>query len=366
MILVSAKFGVIWCLLSISLACSSNAGVTSKTLPETANGAATKLNNRFVNPELTQQHGSLGAFLKARFRSGEWASYEPEQYQVPTATPLLARPEDENDNATVTWIGHATVLLQHQGINVLTDPMFADFASPLSFAGPKRFTQPALRLDELPPIDVVVISHDHYDHLDKPSIAQLGNQPLYFVPIGIKAWLVGQGIEADRITELNWWQEASIEIRGKPLQVTATPAQHFSGRGLFNRNQTLWSSWLVRWDNYSAWFGGDTGYNEVQFKAIGERFPDIDLGIIPIGAYAPRWFMGTVHVDPAQAVQIHLDIGAQQSFGIHWGAFSLAAEPVHEPAALLLEAVANNKLEPSVFQTFAIGQTQRYPMTKQE
>lgn len=312
------------------------------------------------------QHGSLFAFLKARFRSGDWASYDPDQYQVPTAVPELAKPADAQEQATVTWIGHATVLLQHQGINVLTDPMFGDFASPVGFAGPKRITPPALNLDQLPPIDVVVISHDHYDHLDKPSIAKLGNQPKYFVPVGIKAWLEGQGVSAERITELNWWQQAEIDVRGQTLKVTATPAQHFSGRGLFDRNQRLWSSWLLRWDSYSVWFGGDTGYNKVQFKQIGQRFPGIDLGIIPIGAYAPRWFMGTVHVNPAEAVLIHQDIGALNSLGIHWGAFMLSAEPVDQAVELLAAAAEKNNLAPDEFRTYAIGESRGYPVTREK
>lgn len=325
-------------------------------------GPAPKVNDRYVNPKAGGEHGSLFAFLKARFRSGTWASYDPDIYQVPEAKPALAQSADEVANATVTWIGHATVLLQHQGVNVLTDPMFGDYASPVGFAGPKRYTQPALRVDELPPIDVVVISHDHYDHLDKPSIAALGNQPKYFVPVGIKAWLVGEGVAADRIEELDWWQEQNIEVKGVPLTIVATPAQHFSGRGLFDRNKRLWSSWLVRWETFSTWFGGDTGYNDVQFKEIGQRFPGIDLGIIPIGAYAPNWFMKTVHVDPAEAVEIHRDIGAKRSMGVHWGAFLLSAEPVDEPAALLEEALQTRNVDPNAFRTFAVGETQRYPV----
>ncbi len=358
------RFLLIGYLLLASSTCTGQpVGVDQRSLGPS--GEAPKVDNRYVNPEIAMQHGSLFAFLKARFRSGKWASYDPDQYQVPTAEPELVKPTDTQDEARVTWIGHATVLLQHQGINVLTDPMFGDFASPVDFAGPKRITQPALTLEQLPPIDVVVISHDHYDHLDKPSIAKLGNQPKYFVPLGIKKWLVGQGINPERITELNWWQEVVIEVRGQRLKVTATPAQHFSGRGLFDRNQRLWSSWLLRWDNYSVWFGGDTGYNKVQFKQIGQRFPGIDLGIIPIGAYAPRWFMGTVHVDPAQAVQIHQDIGALHSFGIHWGAFMLSAEPVDEAVALLAAAVAESNLAAQEFGTYAIGETRRYPIVRE-
>lgn len=359
-----SKSLLICCVLLVSATCTGKPlGAEQRVSAPT--GGASKINDRYINPEVAAQHGSLLAFLKARFRSGEWASYEPDVYQVPTAVPELAKPDEEQDIASVTWIGHATVLVQHQGINVLTDPMFSDFASPIGFAGPKRFTPPALTLDQLPPIDVVVISHDHYDHLDKPSIAKLGNQPKYFVPLGIKAWLEGQGVASERITELNWWEEAEVEVRGQRLKVAATPAQHFSGRGLFDRNKRLWSSWLLRWDSYSVWFGGDTGYNPVQFKEIGTRYPGIDLGIIPIGAYAPRWFMGTVHVDPAEAVQIHRDIGARRSFGIHWGAFLLSAEPVNQAIELLAAALQKNDLTKDDLVAYAIGETRRYPIVGQ-
>ncbi len=312
----------------------------------------------FKNPHA--QGGSNGFFgiLRARF-GGQWQSYDPERDIVPLAVPDPAGPDD-GGNATVTWIGHATVLIQHRGINVLTDPMFSAYASPVSFAGPRRITQPAMTIADLPPIHAVLISHDHYDHLDAASIRALGDGPRYFVPLGIKEWMAGKGISPQRVTELDWWQPHALSVGGQGLRVTATPAQHFSGRSLTGRNRTLWASWAVEWSDFKAWFGGDTGYNEVQFKQIGDRLGPFDLGIIPIGAYEPRWFMGTVHVNPSEAVRIHQDIGARRSFGIHWGTFVLAGEGVMTPPAALAAARAAEQLEPAEFSVFAGGETRHF------
>ena len=315
--------------------------------------------NGFVNPYQTQQHPGLGSFLRARFFSGPWASYEPSEFEVPTGLPDVVAEADSTDNAAVTWLGHSTVLIQHQGVNVLTDPMLSQRASPVAFAGPKRISAPALKLDQLPRIDVVVISHDHYDHLDARTLRALGSAQ-FFVPLGLKQWLVKQGIDAARVQEMDWWDALDVRFGDVELRVTATPSQHFSGRGLFDRDRSLWASWIVEWPDFVTWFGGDTGYNPVQFAEIGEAFPEIDFGIIPIGAYAPNWFMRTVHVDPAEAVLIHRDIGARHSMGVHWGAFVLSAEPVHEPPELLAAEVARNGLDEGSFTTFAVGETRRY------
>jgi len=314
----------------------------------------------FSNPYVSTPHPGLWGFLRARFFSGAWAGYDAAVYRVPTRPARPLATGEANDNATVTWIGHATVLIQHQGVNMLTDPMFSDYASPLPFAGPKRITPPGLSLAQLPPIDIVVISHNHYDHLDAPTIRSLGNGPRYYVPLGIRPWLEAQGIDADRITEMDWWESAAVQVNSVPLRITATPSQHFSGRGAFDRNATLWASWAVTWNDYTVWFAGDTGYNDQQFEQIGDKLPHIDLGIIPIGAYEPRWFMQTVHVDPSEAVQIHQDIGASRSMGVHWGTFLLSAEQVDAPSRALAAALKKANLDPDAMTTFAIGETRHY------
>ena len=331
--------------------------------PAVAETNAPRVDGRFVNPYVESPHGGFFGYLHTRLFGDEtWASYDPERDgPVPQAQPRLAAPDATLSNATVTWIGHSTVLIQHRGVNVLTDPILTNYASPLSFLGPRRQSPPALPIDELPRIDAVMISHNHYDHLDAPTIRALGSGPRYFVPLGLRAWLIGRGVNGGRIEEMDWWERRNVDFGGTPLEIIATPSQHFSGRSLTDRNETLWAAWAIRWDDFSLWFGGDTGYNHRQFKVIGARFGSFDLGIIPIGAYLPRSFMRTVHVNPGEAVDIHRDIRARQSMGVHWGTFELAAEHLLEPPRALERAVEAAGLPPEAFTTFAVGESRSFP-----
>lgn len=316
----------------------------------------------FTNPHAGNGAAGILPFLKRRLFGGDpWPAYLAERDgPLPRATPRLVPAGTRSENARVTWIGQATVLIQHAGINVLTDPMFSERASPVSFAGPSRVTAPGLSFDELPPIDLVVISHDHFDHLDRQSIRRLGNGPRYFVPLGLKDWLADAGIDPARVVELDWWQQATADALPVDVDVVATPAQHVSGRSLTDRNQRLWASWVVRWPDFSIWFGGDTGYNEHQFKAIGKRFDGFDLAIIPIGSYAPRAYMRNFHLDPEQAVQVHQDVRARRSMAVHWGTFDLTAEHLLEPPQLLEDALRTAGLAPEVFTPFAFGESRSY------
>jgi N-acyl-phosphatidylethanolamine-hydrolysing phospholipase D len=317
---------------------------------------------RFVNPYVAPSSGGVFSFLRRRvFGADHWASYDSERDGVvPTAEPRLVAVGEQSNNARVTWIGQSTVLIQHEGVNVITDPIFSALASPFGFVGPARKSAPGMTLEALPPIDIVVISHDHYDHLDAPTIRRLGNRPRYFVPLGLKAWMVAAGIAEHRVVELDWWESRSVASRGAEVSITATPSQHVSGRTLTDRNRRLWSAWAIGWDDFSVWFGGDTGYNDVQFKAIGDRFEGFDLGIIPIGGYGPRTYMGDFHVDPAQAVQIHQDIGARRSMAVHWGTFHLTAEPLLEPPRALRAAVQSAGLPTDSVTAFAVGESRSY------
>ena len=252
---------------------------------------------------------------------------------------------DRPERLRVTWIGHASVLLQTTTFNLLIDPMFGHRASPLSFAGPARLTPPALRPADLPPIDFVLISHDHYDHLDASSIQAVERRdaPLFLAPLGVGRLLRRWGVS--RVLELDWWQYVDLD----GWRFHSTPAKHFSGRGLTNRDGTLWTGWFLAafGNDLTIHFAGDTGYAE-HFTAIHERLGAPEVAVLPIGAYRPRWFMESVHVDPVQAVQAFVDLRAKHFLPIHWGAFDLADEPLQEPPALLQQAAAEQNVADSV------------------
>jgi N-acyl-phosphatidylethanolamine-hydrolysing phospholipase D len=269
--------------------------------------------------------------------------------------PAFAFPRAAPDQLTATWIGHSSFLIQIGGHNILVDPVWGERASPIPWLGPRRWTPPGVRFDALPPIDAVVLSHDHYDHLDAPTIRRLvarpggSPAPRWYAPLGVGAWLAGRG--AHNITELDWWQATEwIDAPGspsapeaapaEPVRLVATPAQHFSGRSLRNRNQTLWCGWTLRSEHKAIWFVGDTGRHPV-FEEIGRRLGPFDAILMPIGAYDPEWFMGPVHINPENAVAAYMEASAttQQNgaaavmVGMHWGTFKLTDEPMDEPPA---------------------------------
>ncbi len=258
---------------------------------------------------------------------------------------------------TLTWLGHATVLVQSGGVNLLTDPHLTERAGP-RWLGPKRLVPPALTVAQLPHIHLVVISHNHYDHLDLDTLRALdmqpGGAPLVLVPLGVKKWLKNKGFH--RVEELGWWQQ----ITRHSTTLTFTPAQHFSARTPWDRNRTLWGSWAIRLPDLNFFFAGDTGLSP-DFAEIGERLGPFDLAALPIGAYEPRWFMKPLHVNPAEAVQIHQDINARKSVAIHWGTFRLTPEPFDQPPRYLIKARAAAGLSADEFAVLAVGETRTYP-----
>jgi N-acyl-phosphatidylethanolamine-hydrolysing phospholipase D len=264
----------------------------------------------------------------------------------------------------ITWVGHATMLAQVGGHNILTDPVFSERSSPLSFAGPKRHVAPGLALHELPHIDLVLISHNHYDHLDAASVnalaAQAGGPPLFLVPLGIKRWFAERGIA--NVVELDWWQSTQF---GK-TEIFFVPSQHWSGRSLTDRMKTLWGGYALFAPDFQLYFAGDTAYSK-DFADIHARFAarhgagrGFDLALIPIGAYEPRWFMSAQHANPAEAVQIHLDLAARRSIGIHWGTFQLTDESLDEPPRALATAARERGLDDDAFTVMAVGETRRF------
>jgi L-ascorbate metabolism protein UlaG (beta-lactamase superfamily) len=233
----------------------------------------------------------------------------------------------------VTWFGHSAVLLEVNGKRIFADPMLGQRASPVSFIGSKRFNEKLpIAIEDLPPLDIVLLSHDHYDHLDHGSILKLKAKAKHFVvPLGVAAHLVKWGVAASQITELDWWETATVD----GVFLAATPARHFSGRGLRDRDKTLWCSWVLKSGEQSVYFGGDSGY-DTHFKEIGQKYGPFDLTMLECGQYNEAWQY--IHMMPEQTAQAHLDLRGNVLMPTHWGAFSLALHPWQEPIDRLSKA----------------------------
>jgi L-ascorbate metabolism protein UlaG (beta-lactamase superfamily) len=257
--------------------------------------------------------------------------------RTPTGALPLERPHDGwrrpvSSGLRVTWLGHSTLLLEIDGLRVLTDPVFGERASPMSFAGPRRFHPVPATIAELPPLDAVLLSHDHHDHLCPSSIRELARREVPIVTsLGVGAHLERCGVAPEKITELDWWEEAGLP--GGELSFTATPAQHFSGRGLLDQNTTLWSSWVIRTANRRLFFSGDTGLTD-EFQEIGRRLGPFDLTMLEIGAWHPAW--GAIHLGPENALRAFEMLGGGTLLPVHWGTFDLALHAWDEPAETLL------------------------------
>jgi L-ascorbate metabolism protein UlaG (beta-lactamase superfamily) len=283
---------------------------------------------RFGNRSGTKQHGGREALRWMLNRQkGPW----PEVVQnVPVPKPI---DRVDDDSIRVTVIGHATVLVQVAGLNILTDPVWSRRIGPTSWLGVKRIRAPSIAFDDLPRIDVVLLSHNHYDHLDRPTLAALKRRDDPLVLTGLR---VGKTVPSNRVVELEWWESHTLSDR---LRATYVPAEHFSGRGAFDRNASLWGGFVVETPLGAIYFAGDTGDGE-QFADIHARFGAMRVSLIPIAAYAPRWFMSPVHIDPAQAVAASLTLQSKVSVAIHFGTFRLADDGYDEPVELLRAELA--------------------------
>ena len=262
--------------------------------------------------------------------------------------------QENRTQKTLTWIGHASFLIQLDGINILTDPHLTERASPIVFAGPSRTTPPGLAIEDLPEIDVIVISHNHYDHLDYQTILkitrkQINRQPLVLVPLKLKKLLKSFG--ARNVKELDWWDTTTF----KNLNIHSVPVQHWSNRS-FNTNKTLWCGWVFENEDFKSIFVGDTGYSK-DFSTIQQKFGPMDLSMIPIGAYAPRWFMKDHHCNVEESIQIHKDLKSKKSIAMHWGTFQLTDEPMDEPVKLLKKLTIENNFLPDEFIAMTHGES---------
>ncbi len=301
---------------------------------------------RFTNTNNAPNERSFKEFLK-------WTltSKNPERVQIETSKEWKNLDQDYKNH--IVWIGHATFLINVDGINILTDPVFSKRASPLRLAGPKRYIPPAIPLDKLPAIDLVTVSHNHYDHLDIRSLKKLFERnkgTVFLVPKGDKQLLQKQGIK--NVYEFLWWEDKEFN---SGLKFTYTPVQHWSARGLRDRNKSLWGGWFMKFPERTIYHAGDTGYSK-DFIETRKKLGSPDLSLIPIGAYAPQWFMSYSHVNPEEAVQISQDLGSKQSLAMHWGTFPLTDEEVLEPPALLKKALEAKNLDEEYFITLKPGE----------
>jgi N-acyl-phosphatidylethanolamine-hydrolysing phospholipase D len=283
------------------------------------------------------------------------SSIAPRTFEAPRVLNDGAAIRAGSVNPSITWVGHSTLLVQMDGLNFLTDPTWSARASPVSWGGPRRLSPPGLAFESLPQIDVVVISHDHYDHLDLDTVQRLAEKhnPLFLVPLGLKAWFAENGMS--RVEELDWWQER--EYGG--VRFVCLPSQHFSQRTLWDGNTRLWATWAVLGRERRFYFSGDTAYF-AGFKEIGKRLGPFDVAAVAIGAYEPPEIMKSVHVTPEEAVQAFADVNARVLIGIHWGTFDLAEEPLDEPPVRMLAEARRRGIDSERAWILKLGETRRW------
>ncbi|MBE9640365.1 MBL fold metallo-hydrolase [Salipiger mangrovisoli] len=288
------------------------------------------------------------------YRSGQrakWPTHVPVTPVVPVA---------RSESLRITMIGHASILIQIAGLNILTDPVWSERASPFSFAGPRRVTAPGIDFEHLPPIDVVLLSHNHYDHLDVATLKRLQerHRPQMVMPLGTEV-TVAKAVRDARIMTGDWHDSFDV---GANVSVSLTPANHWSARGLGDRRMALWSGFWIEAPRRRIWFAGDTGYGDGSiFREIRARYGAPEVALIPIGAYEPRWFMAPQHVAPEEAVRILTDVDAGQALGIHWGTFQLTDEPREEPVALLSASLEAAGIPQERFRALAPGDVHDHP-----
>lgn len=300
----------------------------------------------FINLENVKAKGLLEVLKwMAGREQGPW-------HEVTDATPGDKPAERVEEGIRITFVNHTTFLIQTEGINILTDPVWSERTSPFSFAGPKRMRPPGIRFEDLPKIDVVLISHNHYDHLDVATMQRVvkEHKPRIITPLGVKAFFEEEDMKGAQ--DIDWWEEIKIT---ESVSIQAVPAQHFSGRGMFDRDKTLWCGFVLKRKAGNLYFAGDTGYNEIAFKEIGERCSPILVSILPIGAYKPNWFMSPIHTSPEDAVKIFLDVKTKAAIASHFGTFPLADDSQQDPIDDLVKALKEKQLAPEHFLVLKEG-----------
>ncbi len=257
----------------------------------------------------------------------------------------------------ITFVNHSTFLIQVDGLNILTDPIWSKRTSPVEWAGPKRMRHPGIKLEDLPKIDLVLLSHNHWDHLDIATMKKIHaiHHPKIITPLGVKAFLEKEGVKG--AGDIDWWQE---EVINHSVKIQSVPAQHFSGRGMFDRDATLWCGYVIKRAGGNIYFVGDTGYNSKTFKEIGERCAPIEIALVPIGAFKPEWFMSPIHCSPQEAVTIHQEIRASRSIATHFGTFPLADDGEEEPVNELRKSMLKSGIHAESFLVLEEGVPRRF------
>ena len=303
---------------------------------------------RFFRPGLSTDRGMVDL---ARWQIGGGREPWPAEYP----SPFVDHPPERSETLRATLVGHATILIQVAGRNILTDPIWSERASPFRFAGPRRANPPGIAFEDLPPIDAILITHNHYDHLDVETVARLWRRfgSRVIAPLGNDA-IIRAHDDAVEIEALDWGQ--SVGIAGGTA-VHLEPANHWSARGINDRRMALWGAFVLTTPAGTIYLAGDTGYGEGDiFRSVRERFGAPRLAVLPIGAYEPRWFMQTQHMNPTDAVQAFTDLGAQAAIGVHWGTFQLTNERVDQPRIDLAAALTDAGVAPDRFQAFRPGE----------
>ncbi|MEO5509396.1 MAG: MBL fold metallo-hydrolase [Longimicrobiales bacterium] len=322
---------------------------------------------RFRNPWPGEDAGKRSLMDVLRWRASrarDGVPPTPPEAAFPVGTPDITDTISAGERARITWVGHSTFLIQVAGRNVLTDPVWSERASPFASMGPRRMTPPAVLFDDLPPIHTVLLSHDHYDHLDESTVrrlhARFGEAVEWVTPLGYRDWFGRRGIT--RVTELDWWQSRTEGQGPASMKVTAFPARHWTQRGWNDVRRRLWCSFAIEAaDGTRIYFGGDSGYAAF-YREIGAREPGFDVVILPVGAYDPRWFMAPAHMNPEDAVDAYRDLGGSGLFiPMHWGTFRLADDPPLEPPVRLRAAWRAAGLPDSQLMVPRHGDTVKLP-----
>lgn len=334
-------------LLSVILACSSNEVLVKQSdlpLHHLPNGHFRNTDTLTPPVRDTMEADSLVPKFRTRM------------YELPIVRGKEYLWEDSNA-ISAAWIGHSTFYIRWKNFGILTDPIFSERASPVTFAGPKRGTKPGRSLDSLPQVNLVIISHDHYDHLDKASVLQIfkkNKSVIFAVPLKVAEILTRWGIPKKQIIELDWWESETVD----DFNLTFVPAHHTSRRGLLksSKNSTLWGGWVIEKSGFKIWFAGDIAFGDGSYyEEIGKRFSPIDVSFLPIGSYKPSRYTRQ-HISPRQAVQLHLMVGSKKSIGMHWGTFGMVYERLEDPPADLNRARLELKVPVSDFFTLFHGE----------